>query len=315
MKALLPAICLFPLTALAALEQKSPPTPAADAPALVWDLDSSITKGFRNFRTSNDPLVPNAAGVLPSAAGLALLHESGSSEFSVAGLKGMMAKFSGSVYVFDLRQEDHGFVNGLPVSWYATNNWANVGKSHELVVKEEAAKFDAMPSGCKVDITTDKVKKGDTSGAAQAPKPETVQAAQTERNVVESLGASYVRLTVTDHCRPTDTEVDTFITEVRKLPENAWVHFHCRAGRGRTTTFMALYDMLRNASQVSLLDIDQRQSLLAGDYDLLGKEGEAGAKGGVAADRAAFVRAFYDYAKANPNGRPQLWSEWLKSQP
>ena len=23
--------------------------------------------------------------------------------------------------------------------------------------------------------------------------------------------------------------------------------------------------------------------------------------------------AFYHYARANPNGRPQLWSEWLKS--
>jgi protein-tyrosine phosphatase len=78
---------------------------------------------------------------------------------------------------------------------------------------------------------------------------------------------------------------------------------------------MALYDMLRNAQQVSLLDIDHRQSLLAGDYDLLGKEGEPGARVAVAADRAAFVRTFYDYAKANPNGQPQLWTEWLKSQP
>jgi hypothetical protein len=31
------------------------------------------------------------------------------------------------------------------------------------------------------------------------------------------------------------------------------------------------------------------------------------------ANRAKFVRAFYDYARANPNGRPKLWSEWLKS--
>jgi protein-tyrosine phosphatase len=72
--------------------------------------------------------------------------------------------------------------------------------------------------------------------------------------------------------------------------------------------------MLRNASQVSLLDIDHRQSLLAGDYDLLGKEGEPGARVAVAAERADFVRAFYDYAKANPNGRPLLWSEWLKAK-
>jgi hypothetical protein len=27
---------------------------------------------------------------------------------------------------------------------------------------------------------------------------------------------------------------------------------------------------------------------------------------------ALSFRAFYDYARANPNGRPQFWSEWLK---
>ena len=31
------------------------------------------------------------------------------------------------------------------------------------------------------------------------------------------------------------------------------------------------------------------------------------------ANQAKFVRAFYEYARANPNGRPKLWSEWLKS--
>ena len=32
------------------------------------------------------------------------------------------------------------------------------------------------------------------------------------------------------------------------------------------------------------------------------------------ADRAAFVRAFYDYARANPGGHRQLWTEWLAAQ-
>ena len=31
------------------------------------------------------------------------------------------------------------------------------------------------------------------------------------------------------------------------------------------------------------------------------------------ANRAKFVRAFYDYARANLNWRLKLWSEWLKS--
>jgi hypothetical protein len=30
-------------------------------------------------------------------------------------------------------------------------------------------------------------------------------------------------------------------------------------------------------------------------------------------ERAEFVRVFYDYARVNPNGRPQLWNEWLKN--
>jgi hypothetical protein len=31
------------------------------------------------------------------------------------------------------------------------------------------------------------------------------------------------------------------------------------------------------------------------------------------ANRAKFVQTFYDYVPENPNGRPKLWSEWLKS--
>lgn len=307
--------------AFAGLVQSNPPVPSKDAPDLVWDLDASITKGYRNFRTTNDAITPKEGATAPSTAGLAALHESGSSEFSSKGLKSMMKKFSGPVTVFDLRQEDHGFINDLPVSWFATNNWANVDKPHDVIVAEEKARFVVLTPGAKVAVTTDKAKKGDPDTAAAPAAPAaavpdlSIASAETEGQLVNAAGAHYVRLTVTDHCRPTDAEVDAFVAAVRALPADGWAHFHCRAGRGRTTTFMALYDMLRNAQNVSLLDIVQRQSLLAGDYDLLGKESEPGAKAGVAADRAAFVRAFYDYAKANPNGQPQLWSAWLKSQP
>ena len=74
--------------------------------------------------------------------------------------------------------------------------------------------------------------------------------------------------------------------------------------------------MLRNAREVSLQDIANRQSALVGDYNVLAIDSAAeGGKAGITEDRAAFVRAFYGYARANPDGRPQLWSEWLKNQP
>jgi len=74
---------------------------------------------------------------------------------------------------------------------------------------------------------------------------------------------------VTDHVRPLDDAVDRFILAVRALPDGAWTHFHCEAGLGRTTTFMVLYDMLRNANRVSLEDIVRRQKILSHGYDVL----------------------------------------------
>jgi hypothetical protein len=141
-----------------------------------------------------------------------------------------------------------------------------------------------------------------------------VRDAKTERELVEANNAAYVQLTVTDHTRPLDEEVDRFILAVRALPENGWAHFHCEAGRGRTTTFMVLYDMLRNAAHVSLEDIVRRQKLLGYDYDVLQPAETGSWKAPCTADRIAFVRAFYQYAHANPGGGPQLWSEWLKQQ-
>jgi protein-tyrosine phosphatase len=76
---------------------------------------------------------------------------------------------------------------------------------------------------------------------------------------------------------------------------------------------MVLYDILRNANRVSLEDIVERQKILSNGYDVLQPADAENWKAPYTADRAAFVRAFYDYARANPNGRPLLWTEWLKS--
>ena len=65
----------------------------------------------------------------------------------------------------------------------------------------------------------------------------------------------------------------------------------------------------------SLEGIVCRQKLLGHNYDVLRPAGPGNWKAPYIEDRIAFLRAFYDYARANPNGRPQLWSEWLKSGP
>jgi Inositol hexakisphosphate len=296
----------------ATLVQKNPPVRSVDPPVLIWDIDLGLAEALpRNFRTTDDPLKASD-GETPSTAGLIDLHASGSGEFTADNLKLLLARMHGPVTIFDLRQETHIFVNGLPVSWFATRDWANVGRSQTEIEKAETAWVQSLGRGSEIAIRPGHPVKQDNADSA-VPQQVIVKEASTERDLVSAAGTSYVRIAVTDHTRPLDEAVDRFIVAVRALPENAWAHFHCEAGLGRTTTFMVLYDMLRNATRVSLDDIVRRQKLLGYDYDVLRPAGPGNWKAPYMDDRIAFVRAFYNYARANPNGRPQIWSEWLRS--
>ena len=102
--------------------------------------------------------------------------------------------------------------------------------------------------------------------------------------------------------RSTKRSIDSY-SPYETMPKNGWAHFHCEAGRGRTTMFMVLYDMLRNANRVSLEDIARRQQLLGYDYDVLRPADPGDWKAPYTDDRIAFVRAFYNYSRSNPSGR------------
>jgi len=291
------------------LAQNNQPPRSTDPPVLIWDIDLKLANDVpRNFRASNDQPNENSSEI---TTGLSDLRASGSGEFSLKGLKALLPRMQGPVTVFDLRQETHMFVNDLPLSWYASHDWANVGRTQADIEKQETEHVQSFKPGSDIEVRPGQpVKHGD--GSAVTPERVTVDRASTERDVVESAGAHYVRVAVTDHACPLDSAIDEFVAAVRELPLNAWAHFHCEAGLGRTTTFMVFYDMLRNANRVSLDDIIQRQKILSKGYDVLQPPDGGDWKASYAADRAKLVRSFYDYARANPNGRPELWSEWLK---
>jgi protein-tyrosine phosphatase len=295
--------------------EKNPPLHPVDADSqvLIWDIHLKLANALpRNFRTTDEPLKESNREASPAATGLNELRASGSGQFTPESLKLLLSRTRGLVTVFDLRQETHVFVNNLPVSWYASRDWANVGRTQSAIEADEAARVASFNPGISIDVRPGApVKHGNPNSVK--PQQVTVARASIERDVVKAADASYVRIAVTDHTRPLDDQVDRFVRAVRDLPENAWAHFHCEAGLGRTTTFMVLYDMLRDASQVSLEDIVRREKILSHGYDVLQPDEPGNWKAPYAAERAAFIRRFYDYARANPNGRPELWSEWLKS--
>src|SRR5437879_9337014 len=149
------ALLLVPAALFSArLVQKNPPVRPADAdsPVLIWDVDPKLEKSLpRNFRTTDDRLKTDK-GQIPAETGLADLHASGSGEFAADGLKLLLARTRGAVIVFDLRQETHIFVNGLPISWFATHDWANVGRTHDEIEADEAARVKSLKAGSKIAV-------------------------------------------------------------------------------------------------------------------------------------------------------------------
>src|SRR6266581_5551469 len=179
------AFLLFPAVLLAVtLVQKNPPVrPAdADAPVAIWDIDLKLANALpRNFRTTDD-LLKASKGETPATTGLNDLRASGSGEFSPEGLKLLLAQTRGPVTVFDLRQETHIFVNGLPVSWYASRDWANVGRSQNAIEADEAARVESFKPESEIVVRLgEQVKKGNVDSAS--PQRVTVERASTERDV------------------------------------------------------------------------------------------------------------------------------------
>ena len=113
---------------------------------------------------------------------------------------------------------------------------------------------------------------------------------------------------VTDEMAPDATQVDRFLTALRDMPPETWVHVHCHAGHGRTTSFMVMYALLRNASGESLETIASKQADLGG-ATLLGKP-KKGWKRDLYLGREGFLHDFAAYAAENPGGGPMTYSQW-----
>lgn len=229
-------------------------------------------------------------------SGLNTLNISGSKQFSEQNLPLIISNIKTSlpITVVDLRQESHGFINGLPVSWANKKNDANIGLTKAEVLEDENNKLKSIKLNSPISFYND------------PDKTIIPTKVENEEQLVKHNSLSYVRIPVTDTKLPTDDMVDYFVDVIKSNPKDTWYHFHCKQGIGRTTTFMIMYDMMKNAKEVSADDIIKRQLLLAGFN-------ENQMKSFYNDKRSTFLQSFYKYSKENGNDFKIKWSDWKKS--
>ncbi|MEO5968710.1 MAG: hypothetical protein ABIQ95_02180, partial [Bdellovibrionia bacterium] len=228
----------------------------------------------RNFRSSEDPFPRSSRrfgtkGSIPNLGGLDTLNASGSAQFSKPQLVKIFNRLAGKNILFiDLRQEPHGFINEGAISWYGENNAINSTRPRGEIEKDEQTRLQNLLAQESVRLksflftsTTGKCPTGKPTEVAVQPKIVHREEAQLQQL---QLTGTYLRIPTPDYQRPSDAEVDRFLSQVKALDPKTWIHFHCAAGRGRTTTFLALYDMFKNYSKISFSEIIERQKLLGG---------------------------------------------------
>lgn len=276
----------------------------------VWRLDAPAEQTWpRSFRMAADDLSTDGTEI---SDGLASLNISGSAQPSLLGLQNLYRflqdKVSGPIYLVDLREESHGFFAGAAVSWYENHNWANRGKSNALSLVDENERMAALTG------TIEAVPLGLEDKALWNASILEGSTAITEEQAAKRAGFQYVRFAATDQCWPEPEVVDAFVAFYRSLPQKSvWLHFHCQAGHGRTTIFMAMYDMLRNP-QVPLETIVFRQKALGG-ADLLAQTEGSDWLAAESRRKVASLYLFYRYVQEEKdNGFAVPWSFWLKHQ-
>lgn len=248
--------------------------------------------------------------------GLSHLKLSGSAQFSLEGLSDLISHLDQKkLLLIDLREEPHGFINGLPISWMLKDgSWPSNDLTDKEVEEDEKELLKSAQKEKNIKIyKVHKIRSEDDDVFKDKfiPKDIEVLEVSTERNQAAKLNIAYLRVPVTDHDRPHDMDVDIFVTNYTSKPEDTWTHIHCRGGRGRTTTFIIMVDMLENAKLLSFEEIMKREMLLNRTNffeptTIVQKRYKT-----QFFSRLEFLKKFYVYCRENKDGYQTSWSSWL----
>jgi hypothetical protein len=242
---------------------------------------------FLQCRTTKDAFII-ARKPEPSRDGLEVLNASASSQLTESELKQLKKRVRSKspFIVVDLREELHGLVNGQPVCCKSTK------KLSDSINKTEKNLFSRRRIGTKVILLKGKKE-----------KEIIIKSIATEAEVAHKYHLGYFRIPIIDHTIPTPAQIDTFLEFIDTLHPATHLHFHCRKGKGRATTFMVLYDIIKNSHKAPCNDIIARQHLIGG----ANVEHQDSYQ-----DHRKLFKEFYVFAQARHKGLAMAWSTWTQ---
>lgn len=280
-----------------------------EKPCIVEDTTRQITvKNLRDTKMIMEAWSGNIKGISE-------LKASGSSAPGIEGWQQVgdyILSRSGihpdHVLVLDLRQENHAYLNGQAITLCDKYNWLNLGYTLEQIKLMESEWISDLASYKEIDnvLSHKQFKNGEFSQG----KTKCVHSLMNEKEMVRQFGFNYVRIPVSDHRAALDHEVDQFVALINKLPADGWLHIHCRGGVGRTTSFLAMYDMLKNADKASFDDIIKRQASIPPFVNLSVISHNDTELTPYYEARLQFLKHFYQYASDRLAGYTGSWSRW-----
>lgn len=221
------------------------------------------------------------------------LNISGSAQFiaeQANNLKNTINK--PNICIIDLRQESHGLVNNYAISFFDPTKDLNNGFTTEQTIKIE----DSLLSKIKLNDDLNIYRR-----TGRPFKEIAVDFVSNESSAANKAGMEYKRYAVRDNGAPTPEIIDQFVEFVKTKPSDLHLHFHCDAGEGRTTTFMSMYQILMNTTNLSLDQIVSYQYNVDGVNLHDNKH------------QFEFLEDFYDYVSKNKSDNyTTSYSEWIK---
>jgi hypothetical protein len=166
--------------------------------------------------------------------GLEELRVSGSNLIIFPDLQAKLKDVSGPIYILDLTNGSHRYYKDYPLTFLGINK-NNPSLTYRL------RRLLAIQS-------------------FEIPEEQTAS----EEEMAKKYGFNHHFLKLERRGVPTPEMIDQLLSFLKNVPKDAWIHVHCLAGKGRTTSIMVMIDILRNASRVKLEDIVKRHYLLGG---------------------------------------------------